>query len=92
MNNGLANPDEAGAASTDYLHLFGLVTFAYMWALMAETAQAKLANGAAGDPFYENKLKTGRYFVDRMLPDTGALVSKIKAGADSMMALDAEAF
>ena len=92
MNNGLANPDEAGAASTDYLHLFGLVTFAYMWALMAETAQAKLANGSAGDPFYENKIKTGRYFVDRMLPDTGALVTKIKAGADSMMALDAEAF
>ena len=92
MNNGLANPDEAGAASTDYLHLFGLVTFAYMWALMAETAQAKLTNGSAGDPFYENKLKTGRYFVDRMLPDTGALLTKIKAGADSMMALDAEAF
>jgi len=42
MQNGLANPDNAGAASTDYMHLFGLVALAYMWAQMAKAAQEKL--------------------------------------------------
>ena len=47
MQNGLANPDNAGAASTDYLHLFGLTALAYMWALMAKAALVKVA---AGEP------------------------------------------
>jgi hypothetical protein len=44
-------PEEArqrGAGSTDYMHLFGLVALAYMWAQMAEAAQEKLKNGANG--------------------------------------------
>jgi hypothetical protein len=47
MQNGLANPDNAGAASTPYLHLFGLTGLAYMWALMAKAALA----GGSVDPF-----------------------------------------
>ena len=43
MQNAMAKPDNAGAASTDYLHLFGLVTLGYMWARMAKVAQDKLA-------------------------------------------------
>jgi len=42
MQNGMKNPDNAGAASTDYMHLFGLVTLGYMWAKMAKVAQDKL--------------------------------------------------
>src|SRR5690606_6162207 len=45
MQNGMQNPDNAGAASTDYLHLFGLTAMGYMWALMAKAAQAKIAAG-----------------------------------------------
>ena len=43
---GLKNPDEAGAASADYLRLFALVALAFMWARMVQVAQAKLAAGA----------------------------------------------
>ena len=67
MQNGLANPDNAGAASTDYLHLFGLTGLAYMWAMIAKAAGAKIAGGDQ-DAFYANKLMTGRYFVERLLP------------------------
>ena len=91
MQNGLANPDNAGAASTDYLHLFGLTGLAYMWALMAKAAQAKIAAGDA-DPFYANKLVIGRYFLERVLPDAGAALAKLKTGAETVMALPAEAF
>ena len=85
MQNGMTNFDNAGASSHDYLQLFGLTALAYMWALMARAAAAK----AGEEPFYATKLKTGRYFIDRVLPETAAHLAKVKAGADAMMALDA---
>jgi alkylation response protein AidB-like acyl-CoA dehydrogenase len=91
MQNGLANPDNAGAASTDYLHLFGLTALAYMWAKMAKAANARIAGGEA-DPFYANKLIVGRYFLERLLPDATAHLAKLKTGADLMMKLPADAF
>lgn len=91
MQNGLANPDNAGAASTDYLHLFALTGLAYAWAQIAEAANAKIAAGET-DPYYANKLTTGRYYVSRVLPETASRLAKLKAGAELMMALPAEAF
>ncbi len=89
VQNGLANPDEAGAASTDYLHLFGLTAFAYMWAMMAEKA---LQNQGNEPGFYATKLATGRFFLARVLPESGALLEKIKAGGATIMALEEAAF
>jgi alkylation response protein AidB-like acyl-CoA dehydrogenase len=91
LQNGPANPDNAGAGSMDYLRLFGLTGLAYMWALMAKAANARVAAGDA-DPFYAAKLTVGRYFLQRLLPDTGAALAKVKAGAEAVMALPAEAF
>jgi len=89
---GLKNPDEAGAASSDYLKMFALVAMGQVWARSAKVAQAKLAEGAEDKAFYEAKLVTGRFFMERMLPETSGLLSKIQAGGESMMALPAEAF
>ncbi|MEO0467285.1 MAG: acyl-CoA dehydrogenase C-terminal domain-containing protein [Pseudomonadota bacterium] len=89
MQNGMTNFDNAGASSNDYLQLFGLTAFAYMWAKMAE---ASLAHAGGSDPFYDTKLQTGRYFLDRMLPEAAAHLAKVKTGADAMMALDADQF
>jgi alkylation response protein AidB-like acyl-CoA dehydrogenase len=91
MQNGFANPDNAIAGSTDYLRLFGLTGLAYMWALIAKAANEKVAAGDA-DPFYANKLVVGRYFLERVLPDADAALAKVKAGAETVMALPAEAF
>ncbi|MCW5725139.1 MAG: acyl-CoA dehydrogenase C-terminal domain-containing protein [Maricaulaceae bacterium] len=90
VENGLKNFDNAGASSHDYLQLFGLTMLSYMWARMAKTAAAKIAEGT-DDPYYETKLKTGRYFLDRWLPEAQMHLGKVRAGAESMMALDAEA-
>jgi alkylation response protein AidB-like acyl-CoA dehydrogenase len=91
--NGLAKPDNAGAGSTDYMHMFGLVALGYMWAQMARTAQEKLASGANGaQPRLNAKLVTGRFFMERMLPETAAQLARIQSGADSTMALPEEAF
>jgi alkylation response protein AidB-like acyl-CoA dehydrogenase len=89
---GLKDPEEAGAAATDYLRLMGLVALGYMWARTAQIAEEKLpaSNGEAG--FYQAKLTTARFFNERLLPQTGALWSAIKAGKASMMALEEAAF
>jgi hypothetical protein len=96
MQNGLANPDNAGAASTDYLHLFGLTALAYMWAMMARTALAKIAaakkEGGTTDPLYQEKLAVGRYYIARVLPETSSRLAKLKTGAETLMALPADAF
>src|SRR5687768_1562240 len=93
MQNVMQKPDNAGAASTDFMHLFGLVALGYMWAQMVKAAQAKLAEGANGTTsFYENKIVTGRYFMERVMPETSAHLARISTGADTMMALPAEAF
>ena len=91
MQNGMGNPDNAGAASTDYLNIFGVTALAYMWAQMAKAAQAQVDAGST-DPYYANKLMTGRYFVERILPDAGAHLKKLKPGADVLMQMPAEAF
>jgi 3-(methylsulfanyl)propanoyl-CoA dehydrogenase len=93
MQNGMKNPDNAGAASTDFMHLMGLVALGYMWAIMAEKSLEALQEEADGrSQFYDNKLKTARYFMDRILPEAQAHLARISSGADTMMALDAEAF
>ncbi|MCO5063448.1 MAG: acyl-CoA dehydrogenase C-terminal domain-containing protein [Rhizobiaceae bacterium] len=93
MQNGMKNPEDAGAASTDYMHLFGLVSLGYMWGKMARIAQARLVEGANGSQeFYENKLVTARYFMERIMPETAAHLARISSGSGSMMALPAEAF
>jgi alkylation response protein AidB-like acyl-CoA dehydrogenase len=93
LQNALGNPDNAGAGATDYMNLFGLVALGYMWCLIAEAAKAKA--GAGGDGATDRiaqRLATGRFFMERMLPATATHLARIKAGAASTMALPAEAF
>ncbi len=92
MQNALAKPDNAGAGSTDFMHLFGLVALGYMWCRIAEAALVKLpkANGSA--PTMNGKLITARFFMERMLPETAAQLARIQAGAASTMELPDEAF
>jgi alkylation response protein AidB-like acyl-CoA dehydrogenase len=87
--NAMANFDNAGAASTDYLHLFGIVALGYMWAMMAKEAQEHASDE---DPFYKNKLITAKYFFDRVIVESSVHLAKVKTGTSSMMELDAEAF
>ncbi len=86
--HGMADPDNAGAGSTDYMQLFGLIALGYMWCLIAEAAKG--GNGA--DERMAQRLMTGRYFMERVLPASSAHLARIKAGAASTMALPLEAF
>jgi alkylation response protein AidB-like acyl-CoA dehydrogenase len=92
MQNGLANPNNAGAAAYPYMNLMGVVCLGLMWLRMAKTSAALLANGTDNAPFHQNKLATARFFADRIMPESNAHRRKIEAGAESIMALPAEAF
>jgi hypothetical protein len=90
---GFANPDEAGGAATDYLRIFGLVCLGWMWLKIRRVAQAKLNAGAAGmEAFYDAKIKTARFFAQKMLPEADSRFKSLTAGAEPMMALAAEQF
>ncbi len=93
MGNAMAKPDNAGAGSTDYMHLFGLVVLGYMWAKIAKTAEEKLAEGAGDrEAYLKNKLVTAKFFMERIMPETALRKARIETGADTLMALDAAAF
>jgi 3-(methylsulfanyl)propanoyl-CoA dehydrogenase len=87
---GLKNPDEAGAAASDYLRLFGLVALAYMWARMAKISLPKIED----DPtqFYASKVATGRFYMERILPQSSAAFAALMAGSESIMAFPDDAF
>ncbi|GJD84541.1 acyl-CoA dehydrogenase C-terminal domain-containing protein [Methylobacterium haplocladii] len=91
MQNAMAKPDHAGAGATDYMHLLGLVAIGYMWGRIAKAAATKAAEG--GDAArMEARLATGRFYMERMLPETALRLIRIKAGSETTMALAAEAF
>ncbi|HUW79796.1 MAG TPA: acyl-CoA dehydrogenase C-terminal domain-containing protein [Acidocella sp.] len=87
MEAGMSNYDEIGAASVDYLRLFGLVALGFMWARMAKIALPK-----AEEPFYKAKIGTAKFFMQRLLPQTASLLAIIQSGSDVMMAFEDAAF
>ncbi|AIL62653.1 acyl-CoA dehydrogenase C-terminal domain-containing protein [Pseudomonas alkylphenolica] len=78
-----------GAASVEYLQLFGYVAYAYMWARMDAVAAANLAQDPA---FYAAKRATAAFFFARLLPRTLSLQASIQAGSTALFSLAAEHF
>jgi alkylation response protein AidB-like acyl-CoA dehydrogenase len=89
---GLKDPVEAGAASSDYLRQFALVAIGFMWARMVKVALEKLEAGEGNKDFYESKIQTARFFMERMLPEADARFKMVMAGAKSMMDMDEDSF
>ena len=90
---GMARPEEAAAAATDYLRLFALVAMAFMWCRMVKLSGEKLAAGANGEsPFYQAKLDVGAFFMARVLPRHSTHFQSIMAGAETLTRMKAEAF
>lgn len=85
MQNGMSDREQAGAAATPYLRLFALTAVAYFWSRMALTAQQQLDAGSTETDFYQAKVHSARFFMDKLLPQTEALMSEIEAGKDSLM-------
>jgi hypothetical protein len=88
----MKNPDEAGAAATDYLQFAGYMCLGWCWLASAGVAAKQLAAGAEGADFYGAKVFTARFFFDRLLPRVDAHAAAARAGAAGLMTLPAEHF
>ncbi|HQT72851.1 MAG TPA: acyl-CoA dehydrogenase C-terminal domain-containing protein, partial [Acidiphilium sp.] len=92
MEGAMTNRDEVGAASVDYLRLFGLTSLAFVWARMVAVAAPKAGDDGEGAQFYRAKVQTAKFFMERLLPQTGALLAAIRSGAATMMEFEDAAF
>ncbi len=88
---GFGNPDEAGAASSDYLRMFALVAIAYLWCRAVIVSNDKIAKGT-DDSFYEGKILTARFYMTKIMPQASALFSSIMAGSAPLMDMDEKLF
>ncbi|MBS7559428.1 MULTISPECIES: acyl-CoA dehydrogenase C-terminal domain-containing protein [Pseudomonas] len=88
LDRAISNPNEIGAASVEYLQVFGYTAYAYMWALMAKAALGKEQE----EDFYASKLGTARFYFARLLPRIHSLTASVKAGSESLFLLQAEQF
>ena len=89
---GFANPDEAGAAATEYLSLMGYVAVGWQWLKMTTVATRKIAEGTGDRRFNEAKIKTARFYFSRLLPEAATMLAAIQSGAAPIMALSVEEF
>jgi alkylation response protein AidB-like acyl-CoA dehydrogenase len=90
--NGMSDPDNAGAGAYAYMDLMGLVALGWMWLKMAAASSRALSEGVENRAFHEAKLVTARFYAQRELPLSNGLRRKIEAGAEALMKLPAEAF
>ncbi len=91
MQNGPKNPDNAGAASYDYMHLFGLTALGYMSARIVKAVLKRQAAGTS-KPALDVKLTLAKFFAERILPEAGAHLARLTSGAATMMEMPADAF
>jgi len=80
--NGLKNPNDAGAAASDYLRLMGITMLALMWGRMAKVSLGK------DDRLHKDKLMCARYWMERMVPECPMLLERIQAGSAVIMELE----
>ncbi|SEI74701.1 Acyl-CoA dehydrogenase [Pseudomonas linyingensis] len=83
------DPAQVGAAAVDYLHLFGYVAYAFMWARMAAVATERRASD---ETFYAAKLATAQFYFRKLLPRIHSLEAGIRAGSEPLYGLTTEQF
>ena len=92
MQNGMKNPNAALSGSYDFMHLMGHVCLGLMWTRMAKAAYAAIDAGTGDADFYQTKIATGRFYMARQLPACAMHLARIESGAETVMALHADAF
>src|SRR3546814_8063074 len=85
MQNGMTNPNNAGAAAYSYMHIMGIVSVGLMWLRMASAAARMIEAGEGDGRFLEAKIMTARFYAERIMPDAGALRRKIEGGAEAVI-------
>ncbi|OUJ15960.1 acyl-CoA dehydrogenase C-terminal domain-containing protein [Acetobacter sp. DsW_063] len=85
LGGALSKADERNAAAVDYLRLFSLVAYGWLWLRIADAVLRVGDVTTTG----RRKLATARFFATRMLPQSQSLARQIAAGAAPLMAPEA---
>lgn len=85
LQHGMADPNSALAGSSPYQRMWGLCTSAWLLCKAAVAAAELDDKSLAGE-----HLALARFFVKQILPQSGALLGAVTAGADDLFALSAE--
>ncbi|MEZ5478537.1 MAG: acyl-CoA dehydrogenase C-terminal domain-containing protein [Thiolinea sp.] len=86
------HPDIAGAASVNFLMLFGYLCGGWLMVRSALQAEQLLAAGEGDAEFLHAKQITARFYCEHLLPRTHACLAVIKAGPDSTLGLAEDQF
>lgn len=93
LEQGKSDPHLGGAVGHAYLHLFGHVALAYVWALSAMVAERALADRGGNDAaFYQGKIAAANFYFDQIYPQIARFFSIISKGSGSTMAPEDKAF
>ena len=89
-SKGLSDPEEGAGPATEYLKMFALTSLGYVWVRYIDIAHKKMNDDPKG--FYKAKIATGEYFLKKILPETGFLMSSILSGAKTYNNFEDEYF
>ncbi|CAA6808609.1 MAG: Acyl-CoA dehydrogenase (EC [uncultured Thiotrichaceae bacterium] len=82
----------AGAASVNFLMLFGYLCGGWLMVKSALQARSMLDTGEGDKAFLQAKLITAQFYCQHFLPRTRACLATVKAGSESMMAMPEDQF
>ena len=92
MQNGIKNPYDALTGSYDFMHMMGHVCLGFMWSKMAKISMEKIENQCDNLTFYENKIKTGKFYMERWMPLTEMHLNRIQSGSKTIMSMSPSDF
>ena len=92
LENGSQDRNAAGGASVNFMMLMGYLCGGWVMGQSALKATQLLENGDGDETFLKTKQITAQFYFDHLLPRITSYLAMIKAGSESMMALDAEQF
>ena len=80
----------AAAGASPYLRMFGMTVGGYLIAKGGLRAAKMAADEGADQPFLAGRVATARFFCEQILPQAGALLPSITAGAAPLFAIQAD--
>ena len=81
------DPDRAAAASYDFMRMLGLLLLGYMWVRITNAVVREIDSVDDASPFLRKKLALAEYFIRSEMPETGALLERIRA-AETVLAAE----
>jgi hypothetical protein len=92
LENGTSDPESVLTGATDFLHLLGNVVLGFMWSKIALISFYKIENNNCNNDIYKSKLLTGRFYIERSLPETKLLLNRIISDKNLIMGLEKDLF